>query len=58
MDPDSEPGGPKHVNPVEPDSDPDPQHCMIQNELAQIRVPITTQNVSTAADNYRNKAAE
>jgi hypothetical protein len=29
MDPDPDPGGPKHVNLVDPDSDPDPQHCYI-----------------------------
>ncbi len=32
MDPDPDPGGPKHVDPVDPDSDPvdpdsDPEHC-------------------------------
>ncbi len=29
QDPDPDPGGPKHVDPgdLDPDSDPDPQHC-------------------------------
>jgi hypothetical protein len=29
MDPDPDPGGPKHTDPTDPDldSDPDPQHC-------------------------------
>ncbi len=28
MDPDPDPRGPKHVDPVDPDSDPDPQHWL------------------------------
>jgi hypothetical protein len=36
MNPDPDPGGQKHVDPVDPDSDPDPQHCMNHSEYARI----------------------
>ncbi len=33
MDPDPDPGGPKHVDPVDPHSDPDPEHWLEADEL-------------------------
>ncbi len=37
MDPDPDPGGPKHVDPVDldPGSDPDPQHRFQESECSE-----------------------